>query len=206
MNSSTPSLQQASIESVGSLSRWTCGLVSLSREGYERFEEGDAEVIHWLNDQLQARLNINGGVNGGANGDQNSPQVSARHSDHHTPADILTAEVSTEDDPANKLSTADISAVTSPDAALDADCYHLKGRGGIPKALCDLQSLISSERYRYVARSDAKGYYAHIRHHKLIGLLNDAGFSRAVCHVTTSPRHHAAMPADDGAWWGLPAM
>lgn len=77
------------------------------------------------------------------------------------------------------------------DITLGSHCYHLKGRGGIKKAIQDLQEIISHKphphphRYRYIVRSDAKGYYAHIRHHKLIGLLNDAGFSRTVCHVTT---------------------
>ena len=68
---------------------------------------------------------------------------------------------------------------------LGSQCYHLKGRGGIKKAVRDLQDLLTSHQFPYMIRSDAKGYYAHIRHHKLIGLLNDHGFSREVCHVTT---------------------
>jgi hypothetical protein len=30
---------------------WRCGLVSLSEQGYERFEEADIKVIDWLNTQ-----------------------------------------------------------------------------------------------------------------------------------------------------------
>jgi len=66
-----------------------------------------------------------------------------------------------------------------------SECYHLKGCGGINKATQDVKKLLSSSQYPYVIRSDAKGYYAHIRHHKLVALLNDNGFSREVCHVTT---------------------
>jgi hypothetical protein len=76
--------------------------------------------------------------------------------------------------------------ISSADSAsLGSDCYHLKGRGGIKRALRDLSSHLSSGRYPYIIRSDAKGYYAHIRHHKLVALLKDHEFSREVCHVTT---------------------
>lgn len=68
---------------------------------------------------------------------------------------------------------------------IGGECYHLKGRGGVKKAIKDLQTLLDCGDYPYVIRSDAKGYYAHIRHHKLIGMLKDYGFSREVCHVTT---------------------
>ena len=73
----------------------------------------------------------------------------------------------------------------SEDDSCGARCYHLKGNGGIAKASEDLRLLLDSGDYPYVIRSDAKGYYAHIRHHKLIGLLNDLGFNRQVCHVIT---------------------
>lgn len=69
--------------------------------------------------------------------------------------------------------------------SLGSHCYHLKDRGGIKKACRDLSSHLSSGRYRYIIRSDAKGYYAHIRHHKLIALLKDQGYSRDICHVVT---------------------
>jgi len=68
---------------------------------------------------------------------------------------------------------------------IGSECYHLKGCGGINKATQDVKKLLSSSQYPYVIRSDAKGYYAHIRHHKQIALLNDNGFSREVCHDTT---------------------
>jgi len=68
---------------------------------------------------------------------------------------------------------------------IGSECYHLKGCGGIKKATQDVKKLLSSSQYPYVIRSDAKGYYAHIRHHKLVALLNDNRFSREVCHVTT---------------------
>ena len=69
--------------------------------------------------------------------------------------------------------------------SIGSDCYHLKGRGGIKQATQELRNLLDTGKYPYVIRSDAKGYYAHIRHHKLVALLNDNGFSREVCHVTT---------------------
>ena len=37
---------------------WRCGLVSLSEQGYERFEEEDGKVIQWLSDALTSRLGI----------------------------------------------------------------------------------------------------------------------------------------------------
>jgi len=69
--------------------------------------------------------------------------------------------------------------------SLGSRCYHLKGRGGIKEATQDLRSYIASDDYPYIIRSDAKGYYAHIRHHKLVALLKDHEFSREVCYVTT---------------------
>ena len=68
---------------------------------------------------------------------------------------------------------------------IGAVCYHLKANGGIRKATQDLQCLLDTQRYPFIIRSDAKGYYAHIRHHKLIALLKDYGFPREVCQITT---------------------
>ena len=56
---------------------------------------------------------------------------------------------------------------------IGSECYHLKDRGGINKTTQDVKKLLSTSEYPYVIRSDAKGYYAHIRHHKLVALLND---------------------------------
>ena len=79
-----------------------------------------------------------------------------------------------------------LEALNAPDgASIGAGCYHLKGRGGITGATQELETLLASGDYPYIIRSDAKGYYAHIRHHKLVGLLKDYGFSREVCRVTT---------------------
>jgi hypothetical protein len=106
-------------------------VVSLSDQGYERFEQADSPVIKWLNSQLLSHINSSGGH------------------------------------------------------ALGSSCYHLKGRGGIKKAIRDLRSHLDTGKHPFIIRSDAKSYYAHIRHHKLVGILNDNGLSREVCHVTT---------------------
>lgn len=66
-----------------------------------------------------------------------------------------------------------------------AGSFHLKGRGGIKQATLEVTQLLADGKYPYIIRSNAKGYYASIRHHKLLALLQDAGFSREVCHVTT---------------------
>jgi hypothetical protein len=75
---------------------------------------------------------------------------------------------------------------TSLSTHLGAACYHLKERGGIKQATTELKELLASGQYPYIIRSDAKAYYAHIRHHKLIHQLREGGFSDAVCRVTTS--------------------
>ena len=71
---------------------WRCGVVSLSQQGYERFEDADAPIIEWLNSQLLGHLNSDEGL------------------------------------------------------ALGSGCYHLKGRGGIKKAIQELRSLLTTDK------------------------------------------------------------
>ena len=54
---------------------------------------------------------------------------------------------------------------------LSASCYHLRGRGGVKGAVQQTAHLLRSGTYRFVARSDAKGYYANIHHTRLLELL-----------------------------------
>jgi RNA-directed DNA polymerase len=54
---------------------------------------------------------------------------------------------------------------------LSKKCYHLSGRGGVKAATSKIQNLLRSGSYPYVARSDAKGYYANIQHTRLLELL-----------------------------------
>ncbi len=118
--------QQGKQKGISSYFGWKCGVVSLSAEGYEKFESADAEVVQWLAEQLGSKIQ------------------------------------------------------DFEDRSVGAECYHLKGKGGIKKATQDLKSMLNSGDYPYIIRSDAKGYYAHIRHHKLVGMLNDNGLSREV--------------------------
>ena len=55
--------------------------------------------------------------------------------------------------------------------ALSSHCHHLKGRGGIKRAVHQVRQTIETGDYRFVARSDAKGYYANIQHTRLLELL-----------------------------------
>lgn len=41
---------------------WRCGVVCVSEEGYENFEEADAQMIAWLNPQLLEKLASDDGV------------------------------------------------------------------------------------------------------------------------------------------------
>ncbi|MDA0767852.1 MAG: reverse transcriptase/maturase family protein [Verrucomicrobia bacterium] len=54
---------------------------------------------------------------------------------------------------------------------LSKDCYHLSGSGGVKAAVAKVKNLTRGGHYPYIARSDAKGYYANIRHTPLLGLL-----------------------------------
>jgi hypothetical protein len=47
----------------------------------------------------------------------------------------------------------------------------LKGRGGIKRAVHHVRQTIETGDYPFVARSDAKGYYANIQHTRLLELL-----------------------------------
>lgn len=58
-------------------------------------------------------------------------------------------------------------------AALSRNCFHLKGHGGTKGALDLIRSLLRSGRYLFVARSDARGYYANIRHRILLEQLRE---------------------------------
>jgi hypothetical protein len=55
--------------------------------------------------------------------------------------------------------------------ALSSHCHHLKGRGGIKRAVHHVRQTIETGDYPFVARSDAKGYYANIQHTRLLELL-----------------------------------
>ena len=55
--------------------------------------------------------------------------------------------------------------------ALSSHCHHMKGRGGIKRAVHQVRQTIETGDYRFVARSDAKGYYANIQHTRLLELL-----------------------------------
>ena len=59
---------------------------------------------------------------------------------------------------------------------LSRHCHHLKGRGGVKRAVHSIRQVLLTGQYTYVARSDAKGYYANIQHTRLLELL------RAHCH------------------------
>lgn len=53
-------------------------------------------------------------------------------------------------------------------ARLSRRCFHLPGRGGGKGAVRALREAIATGRYHFVARSDARGYYAGIRHSTLL--------------------------------------
>ncbi|MEM9281592.1 MAG: reverse transcriptase/maturase family protein [Verrucomicrobiota bacterium] len=50
-------------------------------------------------------------------------------------------------------------------------CFHLPGRGGMKGAIRAVRDAIASGRYPFIAKSDAKGYYANIRHATLLAEL-----------------------------------
>ena len=67
-------------------------------------------------------------------------------------------------------------------AAVSRKCYHLKGRGGAAGALEEIRRLLHEGRYRFVARSDARRYYASINHRLLLEQV------RGVCHHSPTLR------------------
>lgn len=58
-------------------------------------------------------------------------------------------------------------------AAPSRNCFHLKGHGGAKGALQAIRRLLDTRRYSFVARSDAKGYYANIRHRILLAQVRE---------------------------------
>jgi RNA-directed DNA polymerase len=68
---------------------------------------------------------------------------------------------------------------------LSRKCYHLKDRGGVKAAVNRLKSLVRCGRYSYVARSDARGYYANIQHTRLLELLREEGPPPAVMSLVS---------------------
>jgi RNA-directed DNA polymerase len=62
-------------------------------------------------------------------------------------------------------------AVTLPDAlALSSLCTHIKGHGGLKATVNDLHAALPD--YRYVMKTDVKGYYASIDHTILLKQLD----------------------------------
>lgn len=47
---------------------------------------------------------------------------------------------------------------------LSADCTHLAGHGGLPRAVREVQEYVSEHPQSQVIKSDVQGYYAHIDH------------------------------------------
>ena len=66
--------------------------------------------------------------------------------------------------------------------ALSRNCFHLKGHGGTKGALDMIGSLLRGRCYPFVARSDARGYYANIRHRILRRQHPDKTFIGKVSH------------------------
>ena len=58
-------------------------------------------------------------------------------------------------------------------AATSRNCFHLKGHGGAKGALQAIRRLLDTRRYSFVARSDAKDYYANIRHRILLAQVRE---------------------------------
>jgi hypothetical protein len=110
------------------------------------------------------------------------------HSSHQADLSWLQASLyrglhglaSLESAPINPQSDRSSSQNRHPGNLGGADCYHLKGNGGTAQAGKDLQKLLLTGEYTHVIRSDAKGYYENIQHHKLLTLLGDLGFSKNV--------------------------
>ncbi len=46
-------------------------------------------------------------------------------------------------------------------------CEHSKGHGGVVKSVARLQEAIKTSEYKFVLRTDIRGYYQHIRKHQL---------------------------------------
>jgi RNA-directed DNA polymerase len=56
-------------------------------------------------------------------------------------------------------------------ARLSEHCHHLPGRGGCKGAVVAVREALATGRYPFVLRSDARGYYANIRHTQLLEQL-----------------------------------
>lgn len=68
---------------------------------------------------------------------------------------------------------------------LAKDCYHLSGSGGVKAAVAKVKNLTRCGHYPYIARSDAKGYYANIRHSPLLGLLRSCKIDTKIIDIVS---------------------
>ncbi|MEI7824919.1 MAG: reverse transcriptase domain-containing protein [Chlorobiaceae bacterium] len=72
--------------------------------------------------------------------------------------------------------------------ALSRSCMHLKGHGGVKRAMRIIMS--QSRKFEWVGRFDIASYYESIDHQILLGLLESVGASQSICDVVSDYLQH----------------
>ncbi|MFT5658175.1 MAG: RNA-directed DNA polymerase [Gammaproteobacteria bacterium] len=54
---------------------------------------------------------------------------------------------------------------------LSSRCTHIKGHGGLKQTIVEIQNGLSD--YRYVCKTDVKGFYESINQYLLVEMIND---------------------------------
>lgn len=68
-----------------------------------------------------------------------------------------------------------LTRIIAPQLPVSACCEHLAGHGGGPRSVNRARVAMAESGFRFVCRTDIKGYYAHIRH--------DTLYDQLCCHV-----------------------
>lgn len=80
-------------------------------------------------------------------------------------------------------------------------CHHLKGRGS-RHSLKMVAAALQENKYRYVYRSDIRGYYQHMRKDKLMALVQQWLPDPVLCDLTQQFIHYSV---EDGGEFHTPA-
>ncbi|MFV8809231.1 reverse transcriptase domain-containing protein [Yersinia enterocolitica] len=58
------------------------------------------------------------------------------------------------------------------DLPIHQRCAHVKGHGGVRRSIADVAACLQHEEWRFVYRTDIRGYYRHIRKQQVLSQIN----------------------------------